>query len=499
MKISGIVLLFWVGCCGAVLANEPNHFELLTNGRFEVGDLSGWSVIDGNPEANLEGRFGIECFDRFYFFAGSQPRAEMFQVADVSQFATVIDEERILVRLSSAMGSWSNLDRITLTTNFLDANGNALASLPQLTSSGNPGLNSGSLGLRDGLNQESVAAIVPAGTRQIEVRVVAIRNAGSDNDGYLDNVQLILNPANASPPRGTEIIAHRGNSSARPENTIPALMSAFEAGADHCEVDIRLTSDGVAILMHDSTLNRTTNGSGSVSNFSLAQIKQLDAGSWFGAAYAGTEVPTLAEALVAVAQRGRLLLDIKVAGMGTSIQAALDEANQLDPGKNYSASDLWIWPGPNSDYAENIEFPQYLLSTIPSASDWQSPGYFEIQKAQGVMGWDMSASMMTAEFAARVRSEGMIASVYTINNPVTMRFYVELGVTAMETDFPEVLADLVLIRGDMNRDGAVTNQDIWPFVSNLLCGKFQKEGDMNADGRITNQDISLFVDLLTGG
>ena len=61
-------------------------------------------------------------------------------------------------------------------------------------------------------------------------------------------------------------------------------MSAYEVGADHVEVDIRLTSDGVAVLMHDSTVDRTTDGTGPIANMTLAQVKQLDAGSWFGSA-----------------------------------------------------------------------------------------------------------------------------------------------------------------------------------------------------------------------
>jgi glycerophosphoryl diester phosphodiesterase len=93
------------------------------------------------------------------------------------------------------------------------------------------------------------------------------------------------------PVRG--LCAHRGAMSTHPENTIPALVEAVRLGAHMIEFDIQFTKDGALVLMHDSTVNRTTNnGLGKVSDLTLAQIKSLDAGSKFGAQFAGTRIPT---------------------------------------------------------------------------------------------------------------------------------------------------------------------------------------------------------------
>jgi glycerophosphoryl diester phosphodiesterase len=98
------------------------------------------------------------------------------------------------------------------------------------------------------------------------------------------------------PVRG--LCAHRGAMSTHPENTIPALVEAVRLGAHMIEFDIQFTKDGALVLMHDSTVNRTTNnGLGKVSDLTLAQIKSLDAGSKFGAQFAGTRIPTFEEAL----------------------------------------------------------------------------------------------------------------------------------------------------------------------------------------------------------
>lgn len=97
------------------------------------------------------------------------------------------------------------------------------------------------------------------------------------------------------PQRG--LCAHRGASETHPENTIPAFMEAIAAGAQMIEFDVQLTKDSAMVIMHDETVDRTTNGTGKVSDLTLAEIRQLDAGSKKGAQFAGTRVPTFEEAL----------------------------------------------------------------------------------------------------------------------------------------------------------------------------------------------------------
>jgi glycerophosphoryl diester phosphodiesterase len=109
-----------------------------------------------------------------------------------------------------------------------------------------------------------------------------------------------------------EIIAHRGFSAQAPENTFAALELAIEAGADAVEFDIQLASDGSAFLMHDTTLDRTTNGHGPVSSCAPEAITRLDAGSWFSEAYSGEPVPPLPSAMLQIAGRiGRIYLEVK--------------------------------------------------------------------------------------------------------------------------------------------------------------------------------------------
>ena len=97
-----------------------------------------------------------------------------------------------------------------------------------------------------------------------------------------------------------KVAYHRGASRYAPENTLPAIRLAAALRADYVEIDVRTTTDGAAVLLHDQTLDRTTTGTGSVAGRTAAEVAAADAGRWFGRPYAGTTVPTLADALAAM-------------------------------------------------------------------------------------------------------------------------------------------------------------------------------------------------------
>ena len=108
------------------------------------------------------------------------------------------------------------------------------------------------------------------------------------------------------------ICAHRGHSIEVPENTIPALEAAARHGATVCEIDVVLTRDDEVVLMHDEFLDRTTTGKGRVASYDLRELSGLDAGTWLDPRFAGTRVPTLAEALETARAHGMgLLVEIK--------------------------------------------------------------------------------------------------------------------------------------------------------------------------------------------
>lgn len=128
--------------------------------------------------------------------------------------------------------------------------------------------------------------------------------------------------AEGAPPA---VVAHRGASSLAPENTIAAQEIARRSGADFIENDVRLSQDGVPHLMHDATVDRTTDSTGPIATLSSAQLRALDAGSWFAPVFAGARVPTLTEQLADLRTRGgNLLLEIKRADDIQQVAAIID-------------------------------------------------------------------------------------------------------------------------------------------------------------------------------
>lgn len=106
-------------------------------------------------------------------------------------------------------------------------------------------------------------------------------------------------------------VAHRGYSAVAPENTMPALAAAVRSGATLVEFDVRTSADGVPVVFHDRTVDRTTDGSGHLWELTCEQLRALDAGSWFSPAYAGVRVPLLSEVLELDMGDAELLLEIK--------------------------------------------------------------------------------------------------------------------------------------------------------------------------------------------
>lgn len=113
------------------------------------------------------------------------------------------------------------------------------------------------------------------------------------------------------------VIAHRGDSSAAPENTIPAVELAWAGGAPWIEIDVQPTKDNVPVIIHDHTLERTSNGTGRVRDLTGAEISELDAGTWFGVERSGTHeydgagIPTLRDVIDTLAPGRHILLEIK--------------------------------------------------------------------------------------------------------------------------------------------------------------------------------------------
>jgi glycerophosphoryl diester phosphodiesterase len=258
---------------------------------------------------------------------------------------------------------------------------------------------------------------------------------------------LILNPDAATvyatnmfgalraPGEPAFVAAHRGDRADAPENTLPAMKLALDSDVSYLEMDIHLTSDGVPVLIHDDWVDRTTNGSGLVSSMTLAQIKHLDAGSWFNSKFRGTRVPTLDEFLGLFADsRKKALLELK--GVWTPDQARV-VAELI---YSHGVQNRVVFMSFVGESLRNLEsvapfFPRVIIShTVPS-----HPA--EFVKDYGAIALLTSAQAVQAHRStvSAMHKAGLGLIVYTLNSPSRWSKALKLGVDGIVTDQPSSL------------------------------------------------------------
>ncbi|PLY00163.1 MAG: glycerophosphodiester phosphodiesterase [Desulfuromonas sp.] len=124
--------------------------------------------------------------------------------------------------------------------------------------------------------------------------------------------------------------AHRGASARAPENTMTAFRAAADAGADGIELDVHLSRDGIPVVIHDDTVDRTTDGTGAVADKSLAELLDLDAGTWFYERFAGERMPLLAEVFAWAGERIRINVEIKDQRAGRAVLSTIADFPEVD-------------------------------------------------------------------------------------------------------------------------------------------------------------------------
>lgn len=233
-------------------------------------------------------------------------------------------------------------------------------------------------------------------------------------------------------------VAHRGASGTRPENTMVSFRRAMEIRADYIELDTRPTADGVAVIMHDSTVDRTTDGSGRVSDLTLEQIKKLDAGSWFAQEYAGERVPALTEVVALTANKVPLSLEIKAPGVEKQAVAAIRESRSRD---SFISSF-------NEDCLRRVReidpaMPIELIVGIDPLSAEEIRELLQRTRGLGARILAPSYRGITPELVAAAAAAEIDLICWTVNDGDDMKRMLDLGLKAITTNYPEVLQDLL--------------------------------------------------------
>ncbi|MBN1901387.1 hypothetical protein JW926_08710 [Candidatus Sumerlaeota bacterium] len=236
------------------------------------------------------------------------------------------------------------------------------------------------------------------------------------------------------------IIAHRGESIFYPENTLAAFRPA-KGKADMVEFDVRVTLDGELALLHDSTLNRTTNGDGLFSSTTLSMLKELDAGSWYHPVFTGEKIPTLEEALKTITPFAKSLVEHKTGNAAQYINLF----NRLDM-KNALILQSFDW-----DFIKDARKLDPNITLAALGSDELSTSTIQSIKDIGVniIAWNFKS--ITQETCDLIHSFNMKLFVWTVDGP-DIPVYVDMGVDGIITNDPGLTKGYIQSRKPGNLD-----------------------------------------------
>lgn len=238
------------------------------------------------------------------------------------------------------------------------------------------------------------------------------------------------------------IIAHRGASGYAPEHTIPAYDLAVSSGADYIEIDLQMTKDGELIALHDSEVDRTTNGSGQASQLTLKEIKALDAGSWFNEqnpqsadpSYENLEIPSLDEIFQRYGTTVNYYIETKSAGMEDKLIHLLREYSILG-----SESKVII----QSFYSKSLRKIYKLEPGIPLIQLYRYSNKARLTDNElrslkkYASGIGVNFEKVDEDYIKKVHRHGLAVHLFTVNTDEDIQRTFEMGANGVFTDFPE--------------------------------------------------------------
>jgi glycerophosphoryl diester phosphodiesterase len=233
------------------------------------------------------------------------------------------------------------------------------------------------------------------------------------------------------------VISHRGEHLSHPENTLAAFQAGIDAGADYFELDVRTTSDDQLVLMHDGTVDRTTNGKGKVRELTFEQIRQLDAGVKFDAKFAGTRVPTFEEALNLAHGKIGVYVDSKDIAPADLV-AALEKTAMSDK--------VVIYGG--RGFLKHVQELRPSLRVMPEADNAATLDKLEAELRPQVVAFDAGDFKdEVIAIARKAHSEIYVDRLWTADKATNWQDAIKRGAVGIQTDYPAELVAYLRSRG----------------------------------------------------
>ncbi|AWB43186.1 hypothetical protein DCC85_02340 [Paenibacillus sp. CAA11] len=233
--------------------------------------------------------------------------------------------------------------------------------------------------------------------------------------------------------------AHRGAAGHCPENTMVSFRRALELGATGIETDVQMTKDGELVLIHDESLKRTTGREAWINDVTLEEVRELDAGAWYGAEFAGERIPRLDELLELLKDRSTILnIELKN-GM---VQYPELEAKVIQAVRRYEMSERVVISSFNHyslAVCKQIA-PEIRTGLLYGEGLYEPWKYAHTVNADALHPW---YGAVLPEWVAAAAEEGIAYHPFTVNEPQLMQKMIDAGVAGIITDYPDRLAELL--------------------------------------------------------
>lgn len=251
---------------------------------------------------------------------------------------------------------------------------------------------------------------------------------------------MTIHPLNLN--KKIEIIAHRGASGITPENTIVSFLEAVKAGSDIIEFDAHLSKDNEVIIIHDNTVNRTTDGFGKIRELTLPEIKKLDAGSWFGAQFRGERIPTLDEILQKNFNGVKLNIELK---------GSLKEYNQfpeivINKIRKYDAVKRVVITSFNTEFLKRVMALDSEIS-FGIISNFKIRNHWEISLKKNASQINPLWYFVNKSLVKNAHEHDVHIYPWTINKKYIVLWLLKMGIDGMITDHPEKLIKILKAKG----------------------------------------------------
>ncbi|MFS0724757.1 glycerophosphodiester phosphodiesterase family protein [Paenibacillus sp. 1P07SE] len=232
---------------------------------------------------------------------------------------------------------------------------------------------------------------------------------------------------------GVVVAAHRGYKSKYPENTLLAFAEAAALGVDMLELDLRLSKDKQLMVIHDETVDRTTNGSGLVSEWEAAELQELDAGGWFGARFAGLKIPLFSELCAFIEGYPNMLLNVEIKPAPDALEAAdlavaALEACGMRENCVFTSFDAVVLAHLYRHHGVRTQgFPGEVMHHFAAGED----GTYAAMWAAGI-----SMKLLTPERVAEFRARGILPWCYCPDDEEQVRHAIACGATLLTCNDP---------------------------------------------------------------